>query len=340
MMRFSFVNVNSLGLSAQAEKNRDIRQFRELEKVDIMGLAEVNVHWDLVPQQDSIWERTDGWFEHRRVGVSYNKHDSNATRSQPGGTITLAKDAAVLSTQEVGADETGMGRWSWLKLTGKHKCITRVVTVYSPSGSGDGPSTVYSQQLSHLDKDPIQTFWKDLGESILKWQDDGEQLILMGDWNENVQGTMITQWMGVFGLEEAITGIHDGKAPATFQRGKHPIDGIFVSPGLIPKRAGYLPFGMIPGDHRGIWMDVERTAVYGYDMSDIPIAAARRLKLNDPTTVRRYQTILHRFFQQRSLYYRIKLLRQSVTGPLTELQAAEYEDIDRKREEGMKMAER
>ena len=251
-MRIGFVNVNSLGLSAQAEKNNDIRQFMELENVDIMGLAEVNVHWDLVSPQDTIWERTEGWFEHRSLGVSYNKHDPNALRNQQGGTITLVKDAAVLSTQETGADESGLGRWSWVKLAGKHKCITRVITVYCPASSGTGPSTVFSQQLSHLGKDPIPIFWKDLGEAILRWQEEGEQLIIMGDWNENIQGTMIKQWMGVFGLEEAITGIHDGTAPATYQRGNHPIDGIFVTPGLIPKRAGYLPFGMIPGSQRNL----------------------------------------------------------------------------------------
>ena len=273
-IRISFVNVNSLGLTAMAVKNEDIRTYMELEDVDIMGLAEVNVHWDLVQPRDSIWERTEGWFEHKRLGVAYNKHDPNASRGQPGGTVTIAKDGIVLSAREDGADSTGLGRWSWIKLAGKHKCVTRVVTVYSPSGSGDGVSTVFSQQLSHLKMDPIPRFWKDLGESILKWQEAGEQLVIMGDWNESVQGKMMKQWMGIFGLEEAITGLHEGEAPATYQRGRLPIDGIYVSPSILPSRGGYLPFGMIPGDHRGIWIDIERKHFFGYNMSNIPIAAA------------------------------------------------------------------
>ena len=55
-VRISFVNVNSLGLTSLAIKNEDIRQYMELENVDVMGLAEVNVHWDKVEPRDNIWE--------------------------------------------------------------------------------------------------------------------------------------------------------------------------------------------------------------------------------------------------------------------------------------------
>ena len=339
-VRLSFVNINSIGLTNKAVKNEDLRQFMELEDVDIMGVAEVNVHWDKVEPKDTIWERTDGWFEHKRLGVSYNKTDANASRSQPGGTITLARNAIVLNTSEDGADKSGLGRWSWIKLKGKNTCVTRVVTVYSPSGSGTGPSTVYSQHLAHLQSDPIASFWKDLGQEITEWQENGEQLVLMGDWNEDVQGNMIRQWMGVFGLEEAITGTHPGRAPATYQRGHSPIDGIFVSPGLMPSKAGYLPFGMAPGDHRGIWVDIDRRDIFGYEMSDVPIARARRLKLNDPRVVQRYISVLHRFLVQRNAYSRVQELRKRATFPLTPSQQAEYEDLDRTREEGMKIAEK
>ena len=339
-VRISFVNVNSLGLTSLAIKNEDIRQYMELENVDVMGLAEVNVHWDKVEPRDNIWERTEGWFEHIRLGVAYNKCDVNASRTQPGGTITMVRGAVALNTQEVGADGSGLGRWSWVKIKGKQDSVTRIVTVYSPSGSGDGPSTVYSQQLSHLREDPIKAFWRDLGKEIAEWQENGEQLIVMGDWNENIQGTMMKQWMGVFGLEEAITGTHPGRAPATYQRGSVPIDGIYVSPGLMPLKAGYLPFGAVPGDHRGIWVDLDRRDVYGYDMSEVPLARARRLQLRDPRTIRRYCEILHKYLKKRNAYSRAADLRRSINGPLNEAQIALYEELDSIRELGMKLAER
>ena len=48
-----------MGLSRDSVKNHDIRQFMELEEVDIMGISEVNIHWDKVKQKDSIWEQTE-----------------------------------------------------------------------------------------------------------------------------------------------------------------------------------------------------------------------------------------------------------------------------------------
>ena len=70
--------------------------------------------------------------------------------------------------------------------------------------------------------------------------------------------------------------------PPTFERGTDAIDGIFVSPTVKVKKAGFLGFGDIPGDHRGIWIDVPQKSILGYKMSDIPRASARRLKLDDP----------------------------------------------------------
>lgn len=339
VVRICALNINGLGLSRNSVKNHDIRQHMELEEVDIMGISEVNIHWDKVEQRDSIWERTEGWFENVSVSPSYNVHDPNASRDQPGGTLMLAKDGIVHTIRGIGADDSGLGRWSWMKITGKHKYTTRVVTVYSPASSGRGVSSVYTQHLTHLGGDPVEAFYRDLGSAIHQWQEEGDQLIVMGDWNEDVQSTNIKRWMNVFGLEEAITYQHDGRAPATYQRGKRPIDGIFVSPNLIPDRSGYLPFGMLPGDHRGIWMDIEKKYVYGYTVADTPIAAARRLKLNDPRVVKRYIDTLHELFKHHNLYGRVRNLRQSIEDSLTEKQAEEYEEIDGIRERCMKRAE-
>ena len=118
----------------------------------------------------------------------------------------------------------------------------------------------------------------------------------MGDWNEKVVGENLRLWMKVFGLREAITSIHGQKPPPTYQRGTDAIDGIFVSPSIRVTKAGYLGFGEIPGDHRGLWLDVEQRSILGYKMADIPIAQARRLKLDNPRVVRRYQNLLDEYF--------------------------------------------
>ena len=339
-IRVSFVNVNGIGSFAKHEKSEGIRRHMVEKEVDIMGLAETNVNWKKVRNKDTLWDRTKEWVPDRRIGVSYNLHQRVQSKAQPGGTATIAVNDMAQRYKGSGYDESGVGRWSWIVVSGKQNCVTRFVTVYAPQKSGTGLNTVYEQQLSYFNHNPIQQFWNDLARAISSWQSSGEQLILMGDWNEEITGENLTLWMRTFGLTEAITSLHGQTPPPTYHRGSHAIDGIYVSPSIQVSRAGYLGFGDIPGDHRGIWIDVEQRSILGYKMADIPIAKARRLKLNDPRVVQRYQTSLDDFFTAHKLYERMRVLRSGIRYgyPLTDAQKREYEDIDTLRDKGMRQA--
>ena len=342
-IRIAFVNVNGIGKFAKDEKSEGIRDFMVTEGVDVMGVAETNVNWGRVHQCHTLWDRTKQWFRDRRLAVSYNIKQRIKSTYQPGGTATIATNDIAHRFQSSGFDQSGLGRWSWIRVTGKQKCITRFVTVYAPQGRyGMGTNTVYEQHLDVLKTDPIQAFWDDLAKAIVTWQCAGEQLVLMGDWNESIAKGNLTKWMKIFGLTEAITKIHGDYPPPTYQRGKDAIDGIFVSPSVKASKAGYLGFGFIPGDHRGIWIDIPHKNILGYKMDDIPVASARRLKLDDPRVVAKYQEHLDLFFASRNMYSRLRKLRSTVTTgvPLNESQAQEYEALDKIRKIGMKVAER
>ena len=338
-VRVSFVNINGIGPWAKSEKSEDIRKYMDTAKVDVMGISEVGVNWSKVHNVHTIWERTKRWFHTRRIGVSYNTTEAISGRLQQGGTATIVTNEVAHRVKTTGFDESGLGRWSWVLVSGKQGCVTRMVTVYCPTKSC-GPSTVYTQQLTHLKVDPISRFWDDLAKDIHKWQAQGEQLIISGDWNEEVAGPNLTRWMGLFSLREAVTHTHGSNPPPTYHRGTHAIDGIFVSHTIQISKAGYLPFNDLPGDHRGIWVDIPQSSILGYRMSDIPTARARRLKLDDPRVVNRYQEILHQYFQQHKIYKRLRRFRQTwiPSSPLTPAQVKEYEEIDAKRAIGMMLA--
>ena len=338
-IRVSFVNINGIGPWAKSEKSEEIRKYMISSAVDVMGISEVGVNWSKVHNVHTLWERTKKWFHTRRIGVSYNTTQTITGRLQQGGTATLVAGEVAHRYKDSGFDATGLGRWSWVLLSGKQRCVTRFVTVYCPTKSF-GPSTVYTQQLTQLKTDPIARFWDDLAKEIHTWQQKGEQLVIMGDWNEEVAGPNLKRWMGCFSLREAITDLHKTKPPPTYQRGTHAIDGIFVSHSIRIFKAGYLPFNKIPGDHRGIWLDIPQSSILGYRMADIPTAKARRLRLDDPRVVHRYLGILHRYFQQHKIYKRLRKFRQTwiPSRPLTPAQAKEYEEIDADRSIGMKLA--
>ena len=341
-VRISFVNVNGIGTMEKSDKSEDIRRYMTNNKVDVMGLAETNVNWGKIQTRHTLWDRTKRWFEHRRIAVSYNTKDTLSKKYQPGGTATLVTNEVAHRVKESGFDVSGLGRWSWTVITGKQRCTTRIITVYCPTRSGTGMSTVYTQQLTHLKQNPTTAFWNDLAQAIVDWQAAGEQLVIMGDWNEDIVGSTITNWMQVFGLKEAITARHGNQPPPTYQRGSDAIDGVFVSPSIAACKAGYLGFGEIPGDHRGIWVDIPQSDILGYKMSDIPTAQARRLKLDDPRVVQRYQEKLEIFLKHHNFFRRLKRLRQSCSPgtPLSPKEGKEYDALDKLREKGMKRAAR
>ena len=341
-VRICYININGIGVHKKSAKSEEIRQFMVKKNVDVMGLSETNVNWSKVCAKDTLWERTQNWFEHRSIAVSYNTKDTTGKRrSQQGGTATLLRNKMAHKHKKNGYDTSGLGRWSWISIMGSKGSITRFATVYCPLKTGQG-NTVYNQQLRELQEDPTARFWTDLGAQLLEWQSNGDQVIIGGDWNEYIRNINLTEWMALFQMKEAITTLHTHPPPPTYHRGSQAIDGIFVSESVGATRAGYLGFGELPGDHRAIWMEVPTKHIIGYKMHDIPRPRARRLKLDDPRTVDRYNRLLDIYFKTHQVYDILKGLtrdcerKQSCNMKNQEI----YNKLDKIREEGMKYAEK
>jgi len=113
---------------------------------------------------------------------------------------------------------------------------------------------------------------------------------VLANCNDDVSSAAIRHWASSLGLVEAITWIHQGDPPPTYQQGTRPIDGIFVAPQLLDQASGgYLSFGAaIPSDHRAIWINLHLPQ-FGPRQNDAHIKlAARQLKCSDPRVVDRY----------------------------------------------------
>ena len=342
--RILAINVNGIGVKHKNEKSEALRRWITENEVDVTCISETNVNWAKVRTYHTLWERTRTWFEHRIIGVSYNtcQKIQGRSRKQQGGTATLLKDDIAHRHRDNGFDMTGLGRWSWVRIAGKQGCITRFVTVYCPNKGSKGLQTVYAQQLTELSEEPTYRFWTDLGKAVLRWQSEGEQIILSGDWNEDIQTPLLNEWMSTLGLKEAVTSLHEGRAPATYHRGTLPIDGIFMSEDIVPDRAGYLGFGEVPGDHRGIWIDVSNTELLGYNANNILTPKARRLKLEDPRVVKKYLTVVDKLFREKRVYSRLKKLQNMRVEKEMNIDRIQrdYETLDTIRVECMTLAEK
>ena len=342
-VRLLLNNMNGIGAYRGGMKDEAMRQFIMEHDIDIVCLTEPNVNWGKVKKKDSWYDRTGTWFESRRLAVAYNKSRGRlARRDQYGGTMTMARDRISHRAVQSGYDFSGLGRWSYIRFKGKRSNVTRVVTAYCPCVSKKGIHTVYSQQLRVLKRDPIQAFWDDLEQQVKEWQMAGETIILSGDWNVDAEDRVFVAWKKRLGLIDPIAKKHGTNSPGTFNKGKRRLDSFLVSSYLQSTKSGFLPFGMLPGDHRGIYLDVKMNSFIGYRAPAVPSFRARRLQLHDPRILERYQEVLDGILDKQRIYQQVRQLEVEVqrTGLFSPSVQRKYEEIASLHDKAMITAER
>ena len=117
---FTFLNINGLPQDSTKHKNRTIRNFMNNYNIDIFGMAEVNLNWNLLPTKDRWEERTIGWWEDSRVTIAHNVEDEATQVFQPGGCIQVTTNKLISCWTGNGVDPTGLGRWTWSTYVGKN----------------------------------------------------------------------------------------------------------------------------------------------------------------------------------------------------------------------------
>ena len=181
-------------------------------------------------------------------------------------------------------------------------------------------------------------FQQDLLAELRKWQEDGDQLALLLDVNEDVRMSQFSRALQAIQLTEANAHFHGPDLPATHCEGSLPIDGVYVSPTLLGTlRCGYLP---VIQDHRALFIDIPQTVAFGYDAPESKRPQARRLKTNDPRLVEKYLDHFKSVVLKHHLPERAARLADAAQFPLTAAQAEEWEWIDSIRVPAMLEAEK
>ena len=90
------------------------------------------------------------------------------------------------------------------------------------------------------------------------------------------------------GLIDLIAHKH-GHSPRTHIRSKNStIDCIFGSPHLQIRKGGFLSFSKLMSGYRGLWIDLPKILIYGYNPPQPSTFKARKLKIGDPRVVKKY----------------------------------------------------
>jgi len=242
-VRIAFQNIGGfLQEDDRAIKLETLRRMVTERKIDILGFTEPNTCWDLVPESMRLPKFTRGWWETCQWNLTYNRTEKNSTTYQPGGTGILCVNNAAHRALRPGDDPTGLGRWCWTRIRGTQGFYLRIVSMYRPCES-NGPLTTYQQQVRRLTRlnrysNPREAILTDLSKEIQTWQELGDHVIVLTDYNDDITSAPMRRWAANLGLVEAITWLNTGEAPPTYQRGSRPIDRIFAPPQLLERAAG------------------------------------------------------------------------------------------------------
>ena len=336
MIRIFFQNPQGIGnISSDRERHTPkltkLKDFILKHKVDIVGLSETNKDWRAIPQTETFWQYTDGWFEHRRLVTSINEKVPIRTQTQYGGTLLMATNRIAYSIKKLDTDSRRLGRWSSILVKGKNDMLCRIICAYCPCISA-GTSSTYAGQIIGLAKDQITScprhqFWQDLKTYIRECTDNSEQVIVMGDWNSQYQE--VVQWMKMVGLKDIIHDRHKTPPPPTCKRSRSaPLDAIFAPDSFTCWRGGFLSFEYLDGDHRGLWCDLPVEFLLGYNMQHPAHPKARRLKTNDPRVKKKYVKLLHENLQKHDAYARMSRLRQAMQTTILPTDILHFEELD------------
>lgn len=270
--------------------------------------------------------------------MSHNTKDQNACWRQWGGTGILTYGKLAHFAAGAGSDKAKLGRWTWAKYRGTNGVMLRVVSIYRPCSSRKHGGSVYAQQKTALKnvkdyRDPIVAWQEDFEQELQEWIAAGDQVIVQGDINESVFHQNIESLFQRHSMRNLIFDIHDRQnAPTTYYRNTQNkiIDGIWATPGIKAEQGGYLEPGDFPGDHSMVWVDITYNSALGHNPPQPTDPEARRLKLEDSRTTKRYLDLYGKYVEQHRLLPRQRRLNAAIQygRKLTRRQAQEADAID------------
>ena len=324
--RIYIQNLNGINWDKNGGKWPYVCEILHTIQADIACFTELNTdvnNYTVRKQMETICHRQ---FQQNTLIMSTSKYKS-PTLYKPGGTAVLAMNAITAKIKSHTRER--MGRWSSLCFNTRPKQKLRVISAYQVcQNSRPGPNTAAAHQIAQIIEDseaapthtrqtPRESFIHDLQAFITQVQLAGEDVVLAGDFNEEM-GTAtsgmdhLATTCGLVDLFSSRTGTQT--QPATYQRGTKRLDYILISPRLLPAviAAGYDPFGYrLPSDHRGMYLDFSTEALFQHDHPDMAPVAQRDFTTKSPETVRTYVDAKTKYLLDHQFFTRLQMLVNS-----------------------------
>ena len=131
-----------------------------------------------------------------------------ANEAAPRVSATKSEDAT---------DPTGLGRWVSVALDRKGSSKLRCVSVYVLCFN-KGFFSTYQQQVRWLNEqgrteNPRKALEIDFKLTLYNWIDEGDDIVVMMDANQDVRNSSFTRMLNQLGLYDAILSLHGHQTP-------------------------------------------------------------------------------------------------------------------------------
>jgi hypothetical protein len=293
------------GFSNRLSDNEKIDKAKEIHNKLNVDIAAYCDHWLNMRNKHSI-NGFNQLFKGGEAGiqsvVAHNTHE-NIGRMQEGRTSLLLFGTLTeqLVHDELGKDESGLGRWSVMTLKGDG-VQTRVVCGYNPCYNRKlKSSTSYQQHRRYFITKkgdltcPQTKFREDLVTQLKKWREDGNRLIVCLDANEHIYKNSIGQTLtDIEGLamREIIGAITNQPVGPAFFQGSKPIDGVWATSDISVCNAAIMPGGYGIGDHHLFVIDFAESDVIGISQQKVVRPTSQHLNTKIPRVAAEYARIL------------------------------------------------
>ena len=303
---------NSLGIFTGMKKVQHLNNvFRDFS-VDVMGGCETQADWRFVTEEHQFGNLFGKGKKVRSVAAN-NTAEPKMKRDQRGGTGLCAMGRVAAFVKDTPKDPSNLGRFCSMLLAGGGK-KTRIVIIYVPGDPGRNSKgeTVWDQHSRVWEKkgdlrSPGVILFEQIISQLLIWKADREEIILMGDFNENVYTGMYAERLSRpdLNMTEQCLKTTKRHLPATFIRGTQPIDAIYATAGVVCVNACLLPNKIELGDHRGFLLDFTSASVIGENFPNVMPASARKLHCESERLIANYNRVLDQLCDRNNMYRRI-----------------------------------
>jgi hypothetical protein len=222
---------------------------------------------------------------------------------------------------ETGVDHHGLGQWCWMKVGSGDK-KTRVFMAYQPlvSGSSNLAGMMVQEQHEQYFKargnlrSTRSIFFELLIAQLVVWKKTDSDIILLGDFNENMYTGQIAKCLvqADLNFSEQCLGCTSMHILPTFRDGVMPIDAVYATAGIECVNVHILPHKGGIGDHRCFIIDFSSSSVIRTRFQNIVQCAARRLHCKSTRLIQTYNHKLDLLCNQHKMYERISFIYSHV----------------------------